>query len=138
MRREDKADERSQVTASRAGEVGGCGSERRGELGSTSVRQPRSAPASHPGGARTMPRSRCWLYRYVLVRPSQITEEILESRDHSGQSRRGGGHDPSALGSRFRAVAPRNRHLQTYRSIVLTFQTGMASRALAKSGVWSR
>lgn len=137
MRREDQADERSKVAASRAGEFGGCGSERRAELGSPSVRQPRSASASCPdGGARTS--SRCWLYRYVLVRHSQIPEKTLESPDHSGKSRRGGGHDPSALGAHFRAVATRNHHLQTYRSIALNFQTGMASRALAKSGVWSR
>ena len=139
MRREDEADERSKVTASRAGESGVCGSERCAELGSPSVLQPRCAPENRPdGGARTMECLMCWRYRHVLARHSRIPEKTLESRDRPSQSRVGRGHDPSVLGSRFRAVATLNRHLQTYRSIALSFQTGMASRALAKSGVWSR
>jgi hypothetical protein len=88
-------------------------------------------------------------------RPNQATQQVLALSLCTSQtfqdSRKGtripgpfrtestgGGDDPSALGSHFRAVATRNRHLQTYRSIALTFQTGMASRALAKSAVWSR
>src|SRR5580658_6254695 len=132
MRREDKEDERSKLTASRAGEFGGGGSECRAGLGSPSVWQPRKRARELPGGRRP---SHVWLQALALsLCTSQMFPDYRKDTripGPFGQSRGGGGHHPSALGSPFRAVATRNRHLQTYRSIALTFQTGMASRALA-------